>query len=209
MKKLLFLLICSASMLQAQTLLEFYGGINSRTSTLSLDSPNTYAQSWKSAISGSFGIDYFLAKSLAISSNVEYNYYPFDSYQFDGPHIPEVWITSSSGEATQIYRISLDGKLFAKSSGRLNIYFVTGAGYTLEQIGQIRLTGSNLNGPNTYSTISNQTNYYWVHNLGAGVRYFISPNIGIDVTGKWYSNYSTRFHESLLLGIVYQLSAAG
>lgn len=205
MKTIFLILISTASLLSAQTVITFQGGINSRTGTFSMEPENSITQSWKSATSGSVGIDYFAIKSVAISASAEFDNYPFDTYRFDGASIPEIWVKSSTGDASQIYRAALEGKFFLPSSSRFSLYFVTGASYITEHIGQITLRMGNLNGPDYTVVVPSQSNNYWMHTFGLGFRYFVSDKIGIDVTGKWYSNYSTRLHKSLNFGIDYVL----
>ena len=77
--------------------------------------------------------------------------------------------------------------------------------YITEHIGQVKLTMGNLNGPDYAIIAPSRTENYWMHTFGLGSRYFISDKIGIDLTGKWYSNYSTRLHKSLNFGVVYIL----
>jgi hypothetical protein len=192
-------------MLSAQTILTLHGGVDSRTGIFSPEPSNSSIESWKSGTSGSAGVDYFVQKSIALSGSVEYNSYPFDTYRYAGVSIPEIWLKSSSGNTSQIYRALLEGKLFFSADRTFSLYLLTGISYTAEHIGEIRLTYGNMNGPDFSIVKSNQSINYWMHTFGLGSRYFISDQIGIDIIGKWYANYSTRFHKSLNFGVVYIL----
>ncbi len=204
MKDIFLILLLSTSLLPAQIIISLQGGMNSRTGILSPEGLNPNI-SWKSAISVLIGIDYFLRKSVAISSNVEYDFYPYDTYRFYGATIPEISVKSSTGDASQIYRVSFEGKFFASSHTPFSLCFVTGASYTVERIGQVRLAMAYLNVPDGEVVFANHFNYYWMHSVGIGSRYFISDELGIDLTGKWYSDYSTLFHVSLNIGLIYVL----
>ena len=118
------MLIFITNLASGQTLIIFQGGIDSRTGVFSLEPENSNAQSWKSAASGTVGIDYYIVKSVAMSTSVELDNYPYDTYRFVGPSIPELWVKSSSGDATQLYRASVEGKFFLPSRSRLSVYFV-------------------------------------------------------------------------------------
>ena len=204
MKTLCLILLLLQSTLPAQTLINIEAGVNSRAGMVWSTGLSPYL-SWKSATDATIGIDHFLKQSVAISANLEYDLYPYDTYRDDGTAFPDILVKSSSGEASRVYRISLEGKFFARSHGPLSIYLVTGASYTIERIGQQILTMTDFAGSDFQRTIPSQLNYYWLHVLGLGARYSISDHLAVDISGKSYSNYTTRTHQSLNMGILCSL----
>ena len=135
------------------------------------------------------------------------NSYPFDKYTVsitDGDFI----VKTSSGDASQIYRISLESKVFAPPLGHFFLYLVTGVSYTIQHTGQMNLTGGLIYRDAQDVVIPSQMNYYWMHSLGTGFRYYFVKDFGVrHFTGKWYENYTTRSHLSVYLGVVYVLCA--
>ena len=205
MKTIFFILVLTTNILSAQTMIFLQGGLNTRTGIFSLEEHSSLVESWKSATSASMGVDVFLTKSVAISSSIEYDSYPFDTYRYYGVSVPEVWVKASSGDASEMFRISFEGRLVFPSHTKLFAYVVTGVSYTTERVGQIRLTFANLNGPDFEDVIPSHSKNYWTHTFGLGFRYFLLDGFGVDLTGKWYSDYSTRFHRSINFGFVYVL----
>ncbi|MGA7161252.1 MAG: hypothetical protein WBZ48_09620 [Bacteroidota bacterium] len=199
MKTALLLLLCSASFSFAQTTIIIQGGIGARTPLIPLENSSSIEDSWKSSHPATIGIEHFVLKSIAIISGVEYNYYSFKGYGGtqvdDGP-------PSITGDASQIYRLSLEGKFIASPDRNFSLYLVTGTCYSIERIGSIHLKSWY---SNTVNNIPGQSEYYWMQTLGLGWRCSFSDDFGIDLTGRLYSDYSAHFHESLMLGFFYAL----
>ena len=199
MKTTFAILLCSTSLSFAQTVVTMQGGIGGRTPIISLQHYNSIEDSWKSSDPLNIGIEHFVTRSIAIMSSVEYNYYAFESYHGTLLGDAPSWNT---GDPTRIYRISIEGKFIAPPVRNFSLYLVAGTCYTIEQAGSIFL--SRIDIPVSFG-IPNQTTYYWMQTFGVGWRYSFFDDLGIDMTGRLYSDYSAHFHESLMLGFFYKL----
>jgi hypothetical protein len=203
MKTIPFVLFIAANTMLAQTVVSLQVGTNSRTGFFSLEEGSPDTQDWKDGTSVSASIDYFLKRSIALSANVEADVYPFDTFR-SFAHAAGRMVAPGmgiSGDACQVYRISLEAKLFFSPNNSRSLYLVTGISNIMEHIGQIRF----MNGSMVESTIDGQSDNYLAHSFGLGFRYLIWDEFGFDCTGKWYSNYSTHFHTSLNFGVAYVL----
>ncbi len=199
MKTTFVILLCSISLSFAQTAITMQGGIGARTPLISLQHHNSIEDSWKSSDPINIGIEHFVARSIAIMSSIEYNYYAFESY--NGALLDDA-PSYNTGDPTRVYRISIEGKFFTPPVRNFSLYLVTGTCYTIERVGSIFLNRIDI--PVSFG-IPSQSTYYWMQTFGLGCRYSFLDNLGIDMTGKLYSDYSTHFHESLMLGFFYTL----
>ena len=199
MKTTLLFLLLSSSLSIAQTTIMFQDGIGSRTPLIPLHNHNSLEDSWKSANLVSLGIDHFITGSIAIMSGIEYNSYAFGEYT---GVTPDDATSNYDGDATHIYRISVEGKFVNPPNRNFTFYIVAGLCYNIEHIGIIRLNG--WSPISTYQT-PKQSKYYWMQTIGIGERWSFFDRFGADLTGRLYTDYSAHFHESLVLGFFYIL----
>ena len=175
------------------------GGVGARTPLIALQHHNSNEDSWKSSNPINIEIEHSITRSIAIMSGLEYNYYAFESYH---GALPDDFPSYNTGDPTQIYRISMEGKFIAPPVRNFSLYLITGVSYTIESAGSLHLDRMDI--PVSYN-IPNKSTYYWMQTFGIGWRYSFLDNFGIDMTGKLYSDYSAHFHESLMLGFFYSL----
>jgi hypothetical protein len=199
LKTTLLLLVWSASVSFAQTTIMLQGGVGARTPLIPLDHYSSIENSWKSSNLVNIGIEHFVTGSIAVMSNIEYNSYAFESYNGT---IPDDASSNITGDATRIYRISIEGKFFDPPNQNFNFYLITGACYTVERVGAVELK---IWPSNTYHMIPNQSKYYWMQTFGLGERWSFLNSFGVDLTGRLYTDYAAHFHESLMLGFSYIL----
>ena len=205
MKTTLLFLISFAIPLSAQTVIEVQGGSNFRTEPFSLEQNTLLIDSWKSSTTAIAAIDIILNKPFAVSANLEYDNYPFDGYPAHDITIPEYTLKSSSGDATRIYRASIEGKLLLPSIGHFTLSFVSGISFITEDIGKLSFTEGELNGPDHEIVHASQSNNYWAHTLGVEFQYSLSEHYGVELTTKHFSNYSTHFQTLAAFGLFYEL----
>jgi hypothetical protein len=205
MKAICVILSSFTCVLSAQTIITIQGGSNFRTGPFSVENNILTTDSWKSSTTALGALDVIIKRPFAISASLEYDYYPFSGYPASDITIPEYTLKSSSGEATRIFRASIEGKLRPPSVGRFSLYFVSGVSYNIEHIGELSYIEGTLEGPNNQLVYPSQSNYYWAHTFGLGFQYSFSEHYGIDFTAKYYSNYTTRFHKLAALGLFYEL----
>jgi hypothetical protein len=204
-KTILLFLIPFALPLSAQTVITVQGGSNFRTEPLSLEQNTSLIDPWKSSTTAIAAVDIILKRTFALSAGLEYDNYPFGSYPAHDITIPEYKLISSSGDATKIYRASIEGKLRLPPIGHFSLYFDSGVSYITEDIGKLNYTYSELDGPDHEIIHSSQLNNYWAHTLGVGFQYSFSEHYGIVLTTKYFSNYSTHFQTLVAFGLFYIL----
>jgi hypothetical protein len=205
MKSLFLLSLLIFSSLAAQPVLHLQLGLSPRTSSIiPFQSNNSLTDSWKDGLSAALSSEFPIHKSISLSPGVEYNHYPFDNL-FDQVTIPEQKLMYSSGDAAYIYRFFVDAKLFDSRLDKLSFCLLTGINYNIEKYGEITAAYSDMNGPDFKIVYPSHMYYYWMHSIGAGLRYFFSRGYGFDLTAKLYTDYDRRNQTALHLGLLVKL----
>jgi hypothetical protein len=137
---------------------------------------------------------------------VEYAYYGFDSYAFRGASIPEVRFTSATGEASNVWRLFADVKMFPHTSKAVLFYLSTGIGYLIERVGTISATFEDMNGRNFSTTIKYESTNFLVHTLGLGIRWGVLSDLALDFKGQYFTNYNDRMYTTVKCGLVYSVN---
>ena len=161
---------------------------------------------WAKGVSVAGGLHFALTNSLWLSPEINYAYFRWDNFNFYGVMIPEQTIRSASGNNSNIYRFMLNARLYARSSSFIRFYILTGIGYTIEKIGKIQALVEDMNGPSFIWDIQYRGRSYPTHSLGLGFRLEVIDPMSIDVTARYFTDYSKRFHTSVNLGLIYSFS---
>ena len=161
---------------------------------------------WAKGISIASGLHFGITKSIWLSPEIDYAYYRWDNFNFHGVMIPEQTIRSASGENSNIYRVMINARFYARSSSFIRFYVLTGLGYTIEKIGKIRALIEDMNGPSFIWEVQYRGRSYLTHTLGAGFRLDVIEPVSVDFTAKYFTDYSKRFHTSINIGLIYSFN---
>jgi hypothetical protein len=163
---------------------------------------------WSEGIDVSLDGEYRLSDKVWVACCAQYTYYRWDNFKYSGAWIPEWRIRSSSGQDSKIYRAALEMRLLASRKFLVfdaNLYLITGVGYAIENIGRIRAIIDDMNGPGFILDVGYPNRSYWNHSLGIGVRANIFGSIAMDLTAKYFTDYSERFYTAYTGGIAYAI----
>lgn len=202
MKTQLFLLCFLSSQLMAQTYLSLYVAVNPRTDIF--NNTNVLNQYWRNDVSIGVAYETSISTNISIAPSIETAYYKWDHFIDSRVFVPEISLISASGDDSRVWRFFLDGKLIPKNK-IVPTYISTGIGYIYEDIGSVRATYNDMNGPEFTRTQPRYAHYYFVHTLGIGLRWIFVSDFGIDIRALYYTNYSNRFQVSMVFGISYLL----
>ena len=202
MKMIYFLLILFSSTCYSQTSISLYVGVNPHSNLLRSDNLDSY---WKPGVTFGVSGEMFLSNAVSISPSFEYGSYQFDSY-WAWVSFPEIRLISSSGSVSTMWRTFAEVRFFTEKGGMSRFYLLTGVGFIVEHIGTINATYSALNGPDYIEVIHPESRDFFVHTLGAGVRWNIVSQIAIDLKAQYFTNYNDRMYTTVRMGVLYTLS---
>ena len=191
-----------------QTDIVLSGGLNFPSMNFEHDSPPwPLAQFWDPGYSIAASVETHLSRAIAFVPSFEYARYPWRDMTTPG-WAPTYLQPMGAGEPSRLYRMSVAARLYVFSTERLGVFLSTGAGYVIEKLGPYRLAPWNdvafvgdLSGIVQYPD-----RYYWVHAVSGGAHFLISGDVGLDIAGEYFSNYTDRFHTSLILGVFYRIA---
>lgn len=205
MKSLILLSLIIFGSAAAQPVLHLQLGLSPRTgSIIPFESGNSINNSWRNGWSAALSTEFPIHSAISLSPGIEYNHYPFDNL-FSQVTVPEVRLKYSSGDAAYIYRFFVEAKVLDSRMDRLSFCLLTGINYDIEKYGEINAVFSDMNGPDFKIVYPSRVYYYWMHSIGAGLRYFFSCGYGFDLTAKLYTDYNKRSHTALHLGLLIKL----
>ncbi len=160
---------------------------------------------WGSGITTGLSSDLFISPVIAVSPSVEYTYYEFDRYKLEGYGIPEWYFKSSTGEASTVWRMFAEGKIFPNNRKDVKWYLSTGVGYVFERIGAFKITFGDENGPDFTRTTQSQSKNFFVHTLGLGMRWSVFSRLEVELKGQYTTNYNYRSDTTVKIGVVYSI----
>jgi hypothetical protein len=209
MKRLIFAFILFSSSMMAQINVVVHTGLDIISPSLAKSYQSTFLDNyWSNGINASFAVEYGLTRNIWIAPYFDYTYFRWDNYNYSGPMIPEEHIRSAQGENSHIYRLMLEARFLASREFIIinaELYFTTGLGYTIEKIGRIQTIIDDMNGPSFVQESGLPNRSYWIHSVGVGTRANIVGPISLDITAKYFTDYSERFYASYNIGIAYSI----
>ena len=161
---------------------------------------------WHKGININVNGEYFLSNKVSLNGIFEYGYYKFDHYSFDEIHIPETGLVSAYGKDSKAIRVFGNIRFYSNPANIFRAYITTGLGYISENIGTITATFDDLNFGQSTTEIKYQGKHNFVHIFGIGARIKIIQNLGIDVFGSYYSDYTNFLNTKIDIGLVYLLN---
>ena len=206
--KLAFILVFTfGTALHAQTFVGFHAGIGNLDPLRFDGESNPHATTWNKGVSLGLFADWNLAKSLALSSTLEYNFFAFQGYVFRGASVPEISIVSSRGDNSHVYRFAIEAKLLSSTPAMFRLQFVSGIAYVMEDFGDVYTTFDDMNSPGTREREQpNNSRSYFAHSAGVGFRSNPFESVGLTVLARYHSNYRDRFQSAISAGLVFQLN---
>jgi hypothetical protein len=164
---------------------------------------------WKDGVNIGVSAELKVRKSILLSPGVEYSFDPFDLY--DGPidagFEPEMFIKSVDGENSNVYRFLLEVKWFPKrpAKEKSQPFLSSGFGYVIEDIGKIHVLWGAINGPDFLDHNEFKSKSYFIHSAGIGLRWCVTRNVKLNVEGKYFTDYRSRFQNSWNVGILFMM----
>ena len=202
MKTLIILLVFFSASLSAQTEAWIHVGLGSPAADFPYDKSQFLNLYWKNGLNFGAGVQVAATRRLWIAPSIEYTYYRWDNFNFRGPMIPELSIRSANGHNSHLYRFLIEVRYYAQTASILQLFVTTGAGYTIEKIGAIQATVDDMNNGAFTWNVQYPGRSYFTHNLGIGLRLNVIAPLAVDLTAKYFSDYSQRFHTSINAGLL-------
>ena len=149
-------------------------------------------------------VQFDLTQTLALAPSIEYATYGFDRYEFQGARIQEIKTKSSWGERSQSFSFFVNGKVFYRLNVAARMYFSMGLGIVTETLGHIDETVTYIGGPNEIVIpVDLPDETYLAHLVGLGIQIEIHERLGMDISGRFHTEYENHFNTSVMLGITY------
>lgn len=161
---------------------------------------------WHKGININVNGEYFLSNKVSLNGTFEYGYYKFDHYSFDEPHIPETGLVSAYGKDSKAIRVFGNIRFYTNRANIFQAFITTGLGYISENLGTITATFDDLNYGQSTTELKYQGEHTFVHIFGIGARIKFIQNLGIDVCGSYYSDYTNFLNTKIDIGLVYLLN---
>ncbi len=179
------------------------GGINLLNDGSWANAEEVLQSYWHNGVNLNLSGEYFLSPNVSLNSIAEYGYYKFDRYSETGPHIPEEWITSSSGEDSRAIRFFEEVKLYSNVTKSLQYFLATGAGYVYEKLGTITVEYYDLNFGRSTGQLRFEGLHNFVHTVEMGARIKLMSKAAADISISYYSNYKNILNTKTQIGFSY------
>ncbi len=168
-----------------------------------IDGSNAY---WDKGVTFGLNGEYSVSNKIILTAVIQYSHYTFRDYADNSLRIPEISFISAEGKDSKLWRSSIEAKYFFSPQSRFKFYLLTGVGVLVQDLGTITTRYSNLNqiGENIYF-INSEVQNYFVHSLGAGIRTDLIPDLFIDASANYYTNYFERFQIFVGLSLGYRI----
>ena len=188
-----------------QTNVLIFSGIN--FPTFPLREGSFYLEEyWLNGINFGVTTEFEVNNRFSVAPSFEYNLYFFDSYDGLTAIEPGMLFQFAEGENSRIYRFLLEMKYFPEISpeSKTQPFILSGLGYVVEDIGNIKAF-YNVDGLDILLNPTFKSKKYLVHSIGIGIRWPLKKTLMLNLEGKIFTDYKSRFQNSWNLGLLFNI----
>ena len=146
---------------------------------------------------------YQLTNWINLTPSFSYNYYFYRS--LDVSIDPETRLVSSSGKGSNVLRTTGVVQLIDQAEPNSKPYLELGGGYIIEYMGSIHGTWVTLGHVDSTVVYKGFTNKYFVYSIGIGDIIYISNDLNLDVSAKYFSDTNDRFYYLFGINATYNI----
>jgi|GEM_PF-6595934 len=202
---LTILILVPSTFCFSQTNVVVFSGINFPSFPLR-ESSFYLEKYWFNGINFGVTTEFEVNNRFSVAPSFEYNLYLFDSYGGLATSEPEMLLQSAEGKNSRIYRFLLEMEYFPKNppKSKAQPFLLSGLGYVVEDIGNIKAF-YNASGSDILLNPTFKGKKYLVHSIGIGMRWPLKKTLMLNLEGKIFTDYKSRFQNSWNLGLVFNL----
>ncbi len=154
-------------------------------------------------LGGAFELE--LSKAVRLTSTIEYSRYPFDFFEAESSD--GGFVLAAKAEPSRVYRFLIAVKYFTPTpdGSKSRPFLLSGVGYMVEKIGRIEAVWVEPGHPLASRRFTFPGKRFLVHTVGFGLRWRLSDEFGLDLEGKFFTDYKSRLQNSWNVGLVFVL----